>query len=270
MYEQVPTADPGPQSQRMSEEEYRRGQTTGQFLQQAADAEEQINHMATSAVHLHQGEQGVSVRRADNLSGVYHSGEWPQSRASRITNQLSRIDGSGIDVDAMRKVDELRDEAERLNKAHDVVTSEGRDVEPVYDEEDIQRRLKGNNSIGSPTHQGVGYTQNLGAMARGAGRKYDIKDGVAMRGVYGGKEDVNGNIPISGDMDSKYKPFAPQHQERAKKAMKSLAEKRMRRANEKARQDEVKAAKAILGRAGVRIPKPKYTDQTEATEAKVA
>lgn len=235
------------------EDEYQRGVTTNQFIDAAAQAQDQLHHFPAN-VHVTAGEDGATVRTTESSGDRWTSNDgWPEERARKITKELSEIPDSGLDYDAARKVDNLRDEANRVNVAHDTVTTNGGDAKQVYEDERIEQRLKGDNQIGPSMMAGA---QELGAMARGSGRKYDIKKGEAMRGTFAGKTDINGSFQVSsGDM-SEYVPFAPQHQEKAKAAMQSLAEKQMQTANEAQRADEVRAAKEVLGRAGVKIPKP--------------
>ena len=227
------------------EDEYQKGVTTNQFLEAATDAQESINHM-TGHVHVDQKENGTTVRTTGS-GDAWSTNYWPDERARQVVQKVSENADSGLDYDAAQKVDDLRDEANRVNAAHDVVTSNGSGAKQVYDEARVEQRLKGDNS--------VGMSQDWGAMERGAGRKYDIKQGEAMRGRSKDFKRLNTG-PADDSGEGEYEPFAPQHQEAAKEAMQSLAEKRMRRANEQQRHDEVKAAKAVLGRAGVKIPKP--------------
>lgn len=148
---------------------------------------------------------------------------------------------------------DIRTEAYHINKAYDRVASDGADVEPMYSEADINRNLKGNNSVGPATFMGRELTQQLGSMASGSNRRYDIKDEVAVRGKVLTQTALNEEMV---KQDEVYIPFAPQHQEAAKRAIRALGEKQMRRANARKRHEEVKQAKATLGRAGVKIPKP--------------
>lgn len=147
---------------------------------------------------------------------------------------------------------DYRDEAEVVNRAHDRVTSDGADVEPAYSEEVIARRLEGNNSVGPATFMGGELTQQLGKMASGPNRRYDIKNGVAVRGKAFTQTTLADEIV---KQDEVYVPFAPQHQEAAKQAIRSLGEKQMRSSNESKRAEAVRQAKATLGRSGVRVPR---------------
>lgn len=150
--------------------------------------------------------------------------------------------------------EDFRDEAALVNEAHDVVTSNGTDIEPQYSEEKIERRLQGNNSVGPAAFIGHGVTQQLGRMAHGSNRRYDIKNGVAVRGKQMQQKTLAEEMVKPEEV---YVPFAPQHQEAAKKAIRSLGEKQMRAINERERAEAVRKAKAVLGRSGNRIPKPK-------------
>lgn len=177
-----------------------------------------------------------------------------------LTSAIERGEVQPRPLSPEQQLGALMVEATRLNEAHDVVTSDGATVKPLYSEERIARNLRGDNAIGPFSFGFYGQSQQLGSMASGSNRRYDIKDGVAMRGVSPGTPDHRGNVSLSSaGHDEAYKPFAPQHQEAAKRAIRSLGEKQLIRANEIERRRQVKRAKATLGRGGVEIPKSKLT-----------
>jgi hypothetical protein len=173
---------------------------------------------------------------------------------------------SEVSIEILNRVIELEEQVEKAKRALRVIESDGNDIESDLEFADMQvpfdrgyesyfldshveRRQRGNNT--------VGMEQGLGAMARSAIRMYDIKDGVAMRARLAGNHfDKNNNISSADTWSiGSYIPFAPQHQERAMELMRSLAKKQHDRANEQARRKNVKVAREILSRAGVRIPK---------------
>lgn len=247
-------SEQAPHNPTVSEDEYLRAQTTEQFIDETTKAEEEISHFPTHLA-VSEDKQGKPYIRRD-MGGIEG---WPDQRAHGIARELSAYPETGLDYDSAMKVRDMKEEAVKINQAHDIVTSDGATAEPTKSEKDIAKRLRGDNS--------VGREQEWGSMVRTPVRKYDIKDGVAMRGVSTTRTDKNGNIDLSSmGNDEQYVPFAPEHQKAAKKAMKSLAKKRMLTHNEKERATQVEVAKAVLGRAGVKIPKAKNSQLDAQTE----
>ena len=167
-------------------------------------------------------------------------------------------DESGIDIAAHNKVLRMLEEAEDLNQAYDVVTSDGqslprdhkgRAIFPYDDGESEDRlasRLRGNNMVAAGTLET--------GMATSSARMYDIREGDAVRAKIDFRQDLGGNVPKpfrTGPLES----FAPQYQERAKELMSSLAVKQHIARNERTRESNVKKAKEALGRGGVKVPK---------------
>jgi hypothetical protein len=225
---------------RISEEDMVLAQNTADFLSEQTKIEDEISHFPTG-----------SARRPDGSRPYSHG--WPWQRAWHRATLLTGKEDSGIDVHAYNMMIEMLREAYTVNEAYDVVTSNGIHVEPVYDDKHIVRRLKGDNSCG--------MEQKWGSMVRVAGTQYDIKDGVAMRG----SDEVTVSIAEIAEVGTtyrlrsselgNYRPYPPQYQERAKELIRSLALKQMKIANEQNRLKEIRAAKAIIGRAGVKVPK---------------
>ena len=244
--------------QRIPEDEYRRGIETQQLSEVMLAAEEHNNDM-TGDIRVDNDEQGVSIHsyKASRGDRWYPNDGWPKQRVHKAIKALSEIDGTGVDYEAARKVAELRDYANEINKKYDVVLNGGEKDEIEAREQRRLARLEGDNGVGSPSFDGKEVTQRRGAMFRIGSKKYDIKDGVAVRGVTGGVFDSNGNMLISSndDKEGEYVPFAPQHQEAAKKAIKASAEKHLLRVDNEKSRAEVKAAKKVLAMSGVKIPK---------------
>lgn len=186
----------------------------------------------------------------------------------RRVQNASEDPESEVDIQVLKRVTEMEDHVAKVKRAMRVVETEAEYVPRHLGVEDrndwpaergyvdyqsdakLERIQRGNNS--------VGMEQAWGAMARSAIRMYDIKDGVAMRARLrnGNQFSRNNNINLAAtDHIGAYEPFAPQYQERAKELMRSLAKKQHEKGNEKARRHNIKAAKEVIGRAGVQIPK---------------
>lgn len=238
----------------MSEDDYNRGQITQQFLDETIAAQHEVTSDDGHAF-VKQDETGVTISTGKNTSG-YGIKDSPTARGNQVVRELSEVPGSGLDYNAAQEVEKMHYHANMVNKAHDAVTSGGRDTNIAQEsKEDLERKLAGNNSVGG--------IQELGSMARSAGRKYDIKGGVAVRGeiVEGDKID-----------DRSYEPFPAHLQEKAKAAIRSRGEQQGLARAEQQRLNEVRAAKDVLNRDGVRIPNepenptPQPSQPTDPTE----
>lgn len=233
-------------SERVSEEEMQLYKNTEEFLARQEEAEAEFNEYPLSGRY-----EDYSQERS-----------WPRARAEFKARMLSTVkDESGIDIAAYNKVHKMFEDAERLNQAYDVVASDGlslplddrrsKAIFPYDDGESEDRlalRLRGDNMVAAGSVD-VG-------MATSPARMYDIKEGRAVRSRIVVRQDLGGNVPKVVRAEP-YESFAPQHQERAKELMSSLAVKQHIARNEQTRKSNVKQAREVLGRGGVKAPKLK-------------
>lgn len=238
----------GPTSPDMSAEEYQRGVATYNFQGAVREAERKNDDSSNSdsLIQLYRDEDGVAVLRSETQP-VANNG--PAAKSTYIVRSLSKIPGSGIDEDASEKAFYLVHDAQELNDTYDTVRHEGANL--GLSDTEIRKKAK---EISSGTN-GNYYYRRKQPIAQSPSKDYNIDGyGIATVRPKGGKRD---------------KPFASQHQEAAKKAIRSLGEKQIRSDLEEHRARVVKEAKETLGRAGIKIPKPypKEDDQPDISKA---